>query len=85
MLLSLFSIERHVSTAQKMKFSINDFFSKCDQIRRKLNELIWVYINFSDIFVKLEGVLVGLWLLFSVVSPLSWCNISILKNIKSLL
>ena len=21
------------STAQKMKFSINDFFSKCDQIR----------------------------------------------------
>ena len=23
-------------TAQKMKFSIKDFFSKCDQIRRKL-------------------------------------------------
>ena len=23
-------------TAQKMKFSITDFFSKCDQIRRKL-------------------------------------------------
>ena len=23
-------------TAQKMKFPINDFFSKCDQIRRKL-------------------------------------------------
>ena len=23
-------------TAQKMKFSIMDFFSKCDQIRRKL-------------------------------------------------
>ena len=23
-------------TAQKMKFSIEDFFSKCDQIRRKL-------------------------------------------------
>ena len=23
-------------TAQKMKFSINDFFSKCDPIRRKL-------------------------------------------------
>ena len=22
-------------TAQKMKFSIKDFFSKCDQIRRK--------------------------------------------------
>ena len=24
------------STAQKMKFSIKDFLSKCDQIRRKL-------------------------------------------------
>ena len=24
------------TTAQKMKFSIKDFFSKCDQIRRKL-------------------------------------------------
>ena len=28
-----------VITAQKMKFSIKDFFSKCDQIRRKLR--IW--------------------------------------------
>ena len=27
-------------TAQKMKFSIKDFFSKCDQIRRKLR--IWL-------------------------------------------
>ena len=26
-------------TAQKMKFSIMDFFSKCDQIRRKL----WIW------------------------------------------
>ena len=25
-----------MDTVQKMKFSINDFFSKCDQIRRKL-------------------------------------------------
>ena len=29
-------------TAQKMKFSIEDFFSKCDQIRRKL--WIWSHI-----------------------------------------
>ena len=28
-----------ILTAQKMKFSIKDFFSKCDQIRRKLR--IW--------------------------------------------
>ena len=29
-----------VSTAQKMKFSIKNFFSKCDQIRRKLQILL---------------------------------------------
>ena len=29
-------------TAQKMKFSIKDFFSKCDQIRRKLG--IWSHL-----------------------------------------
>ena len=28
--------------AQKMKFSIRDFFSKCDQIRRKLR--IWSHL-----------------------------------------
>ena len=31
-----------VFTPQKMKFSIKDFFSKCDQIRRKLR--IWSYL-----------------------------------------
>ena len=30
------------STAQKIKFSIKDFFSKCDQIRRKLQ--IWSHL-----------------------------------------
>ena len=30
------------STAQKMEFSIKDFFSKCDQISRKLR--IWSYL-----------------------------------------
>ena len=35
--------ERHViHTAQKMKFSIKDLFSKCDQIRRKLR--IWSHL-----------------------------------------
>ena len=28
------------ATAQKMKFSIKDFFSKCDQIHRKLGGLV---------------------------------------------
>ena len=31
-----------VHTAQKMKFTIKDFFSKCDQIRRKLR--IWSHL-----------------------------------------
>ena len=30
---------KKANTAQKMKFSIKDFFRKCDQIRRKLR--IW--------------------------------------------
>ena len=30
------------NTAQKMKFSIKDFFRKCDQIRRKLR--IWSHL-----------------------------------------
>ena len=45
-------------TARKMKFSFIDFFSKCDQINRKL--LIWSYLlkkplmeNF--IFVQYHG------------------------------
>ena len=33
---------KSISTGQKMKFSIKDFFSKCDQIRRKLR--IWSYL-----------------------------------------
>ena len=31
-----------IYTAQKMKFSIKNFFSKCDQIRRKLR--IWSHL-----------------------------------------
>ena len=30
------------NTAQKIKFSIKDFFSKCDQIRRKLR--LWSHL-----------------------------------------
>ena len=35
----LWEKDNPVHTAQKMKFSIKDFFRKCDQIRRKLR--IW--------------------------------------------
>ena len=33
---SIKSVIKVLFTAQRMKFSIKDFFSKCDQIRRKL-------------------------------------------------
>ena len=33
--LSLVAKLRHYLTAQKMKFSVKDFFSMCNQIRRK--------------------------------------------------
>ena len=38
----VFVTKRKYYTAQKMKFSIKDFFSKCDQIRRKLR--IWSHL-----------------------------------------
>ena len=47
-----FQRERHIYTAQKIKFSIKDFFSKCDQICRKLR--IWSHLlkkSFMDIFI----------------------------------
>ena len=36
-----------MGTAQKMKFSIKDFFSKCDQIRRKLR--IWSHLMMKSL------------------------------------
>ena len=38
-----------------MKFSIKDFFSKCDQICRKLNKRFhWIkfYLNFAEVQVE---------------------------------
>ena len=37
-------------TAQKMKFSIKDFFSRCDQIRKKL--LIWSHLLKKSLLEK---------------------------------
>ena len=37
-------------TAQKMKFSIKDFFSKCDQMRRKLR--IWPHLLKKSLIVE---------------------------------
>ena len=41
-----------IYTAQKMKFSIKDFFSKCDQIRRKLR--IWSHLLKKPLMKKLH-------------------------------
>ena len=40
--ISLDSNCKFIHTAQKMKFSMKDFFSKCDQIRKKLR--IWSHL-----------------------------------------
>ena len=57
--MALFVNSRLRSTAQKMKVSNKDFFSKCDQIRRKLR--VWSHFlekslveNF--IFCAVKGV-----------------------------
>ena len=44
-------------TAQKMKFSIENFFSKCDQIRRKLTEEIFIFCAvYTDMSILLQWV-----------------------------
>ena len=44
------------STTQKLKFSIKDFFSKCDQIRRKLTEEI-LFCGVETVFLYAETLL----------------------------
>ena len=41
------SFKIHIHTAQKMKFSIKDFFSKCDQIRSS-SPAKWNYQGFNS-------------------------------------
>ena len=41
-----------IDTAQKMKFSIKDFSSKCDQIRSDTLNIIHEYINNDDQFTR---------------------------------
>ena len=38
-------------TAQKMKFSIKDFFSKCDQIPRKLKKSLTEKLTFCAVLI----------------------------------
>ena len=39
-------------TTEKMKFSITDFFSKCDQIRSLLKKLFWKRNTSEEILLK---------------------------------
>ena len=41
--------------AQKMKFSIKDFFSKCDQIRRKLRSRLIILLTENLFSLKGSG------------------------------
>ena len=46
--------KRH-TTAQKMRFSIKDFFSKCDQIRmRIIEEILNGKLHFCAVYVVLD-------------------------------
>ena len=57
-------------TAQKMRFSIKDFFSKCDQTRRKLR--IWSHLLKKSLMenfifravIVLKGLLLRTWKIF---------------------
>ena len=40
----------HTDTIQKLKFSIEDVFSKCDQIRRKLR--IWSHLLTKSLMIN---------------------------------
>ena len=40
----------HTDTTQKLKFSIEDVFSKCDQIRRKLR--IWSHLLTKSLMIN---------------------------------
>ena len=74
-------------TAQKMKFSVEDFFSKCGQIRRKLR--IWSHLlkkSFMENFILCA--VHRLWLSSTLLlithdshSRLPWVNVSITVSV----
>ena len=54
MVMTMQNINQALFTAQKMKFSITDFFSKCDQIRSFLRKSVTEnFIFFSDYYGSL--------------------------------
>ena len=72
-----------IYTAQKMKFSIKDFFSKCDQIRRKLricSHLLKKSLMENFIFC---AVLVDHYIKTIKAIPALFCLKYVMKNIVS--
>ena len=53
-----------VITAQKMKFSIKDFFSKCDQVRRSIetrkDPKVWLSLSIASISLR-HGLNLSSW------------------------
>ena len=57
-------------TAEKIKFSIKDFSSKCDEIRRKLR--IWSHLLEEPLMENFMFYAVIVFVLHSVQPPLCW-------------
>ena len=57
-----FSIQ-YIITAQKMKFSVKDFFSKCDQIRMKLR-IFFCAVLIGNLYWKLFRNVIKNWAKF---------------------
>ena len=66
------SIKESFCTAQEIKFSINNFFSKCDQIRRKLR--IWSHL--------LKKSLMGNFIFYAVLVGLDQASPDILDFVR---
>ena len=64
------SIDSEMSVAQKMKFSIKDFFSKCNQICRKLR--VWSHLLKKSLWKTSFFVQYGLMNLFLILLYYCW-------------
>ena len=50
-----YCLTKVVYTAQKMMFSIEDFFSKCDQIRTFTEEILKGKLHYKSLKIKSDG------------------------------
>lgn len=71
-----FLCNRNIYLAQEMKFSIEDFFNKCDQICKFLNPIGWHFTKCEGLFLRKS------WLLWHALQRLNK-QLHNLKNLKS--